>query len=106
MHNFGVHLLEGLGSETNYPKAINLFERAAKLGYAASQTQLGYLYFNGLGVPKDPVKGLAWTIIAAKQGNETAISNQPLYEKNMRSRQVTRAVKDAQTCIESSYKKC
>ncbi len=107
MHNFAIHLSNGLGMEIDYPQAINLFERAAKRGYVASQVQLGHLYFNGLGgVPKDPVKGLAWTIIAAKQGHETAISNQSIMEKNMRSRQVTRAVKDAQTCIESSYNKC
>lgn len=41
-----------------YRKALRYFKKAAKLGNDSSLEKLGYMYINGLGVDKDPIKPL------------------------------------------------
>lgn len=71
-----------------YRKADNLSaefganRRAAELGYAAAQTNLGSMYVNGQGVPQDYNKAIAWYRKAAEQGFATAQYNLGvIYEK-------------------------
>jgi TPR repeat protein len=45
---------------------------AAKLGNAWAQTQVGKLYWSGVGVKRDPEEALAWLEKADKQGEPNA----------------------------------
>ena len=45
------------------------FRRAAEQGYAAAQTDLGAMYANGRGVPKNYPEAVKWYRRAAEQGN-------------------------------------
>jgi TPR repeat protein len=57
------------GSHT--PEAARLW-RAAALGNARAQTQLGYMYQQGLGVPQDYGLAAKWYHLAAEQGEPHA----------------------------------
>ncbi|MHB8447252.1 MAG: caspase family protein [Rudaea sp.] len=50
--------LKGLGTEPDYAKAREWFEKAAAQGNKRARINLGYLYEQGLGVPKDIAKAL------------------------------------------------
>jgi hypothetical protein len=50
--------LKGLGTEPDYAKARDWFEKAAAQGDKRARINLGYLYEQGLGVPKDIAKAL------------------------------------------------
>lgn len=45
----------------------------AEQGYADAQYALGYLYYNGLGVPRNDTLSIQWLKEAAAKGNEEAI---------------------------------
>lgn len=65
----------------DYYTAHREFLRLAKLGHAASQFNLGYLYHHGLAVPRDPVEAAKWYRQAAAQGRvEAQFSLGTLYE--------------------------
>jgi|GEM_PF-2769696 len=51
------------------------YEKAAKQGNVTAQNNLGTLYANGVGVPKNPRKAAYWYKKAADQGNATAQNN-------------------------------
>ena len=59
----------------DYKKAIDLYLEAATKGYAPAQGQLGFLYYNGLGVTKDYAKAAEWYTKSAEQGNARAQCN-------------------------------
>ena len=42
------------------------------LGYAPAQTMLGYMYFTGIGMPKDSTQAVSWYCKAAEQGYSRA----------------------------------
>ena len=44
----------------------------ADQGYASAQFNLGTMYTNGRGVPKDDVQAVKWYRLAADQGNAFA----------------------------------
>jgi len=48
------------------------FHKAATQGNAAAQYHLGWMYEDGLGVPKDDGQAMAWYQKAATQGNAAA----------------------------------
>jgi TPR repeat protein len=47
--------------------AARCFKRSAEQGYAQCQCDLGYMYEEGWGVPKDTVLAYAWYTLAAAQ---------------------------------------
>jgi TPR repeat protein len=51
----------------SYTKAAELFRRAADMGYADAQYNLGYCYKFGDGVPRDLTKSAEWFRKAAEQ---------------------------------------
>lgn len=53
-------------------KAAEWWSKAAAQGYVEAQKSLGQLYFNGEGVPKDPVQAAHWLKKAADQGDAWA----------------------------------
>lgn len=63
------------GVAKDYQKAFTLFSEAAAKGYAPAQSDLGYMYHNGLGVKKDEGKSFEFTRKAAMQGDDTAQYN-------------------------------
>ena len=58
----GRHLLKkGLPGyfPPDYPQAAKLFASSMGMGYSEAQANLGVMYVNGLGVPKDPQKAFS-----------------------------------------------
>jgi uncharacterized protein len=54
-----------------YARAASLLVLEAERGSPVAQTYLGYLYQNGLGVPRDYVVAASWLHQAAEQGEPT-----------------------------------
>lgn len=59
----------GRGVKQNYQQAFALYCRAALLGDAESAYSLGFMYFNGRGLPRDLSLAMHWFKQAAKQGD-------------------------------------
>jgi hypothetical protein len=54
---------------------VRWYRKAAEQGYAAGQTNLGYMYANGRGVAKDDTEAVEWYRKAAEQGNALGQNN-------------------------------
>lgn len=52
----------------DYSTALTLFHKAAEMGHAKAQSNLGILYFSGEGVQKDVNEGILWLKKSAEQG--------------------------------------
>lgn len=52
--------LDGIGTDKNEAKALDLFERAAAQGVSEALADLGLIYINGLGVEKDITKAVQY----------------------------------------------
>lgn len=61
----------GTGVEADLNEAASWYEKAANQGYVKAQTALGLMYLKGEGMP-DTVKGAAWLMRAADQGDAEA----------------------------------
>jgi len=59
----------------DYVNASVWYRRAAELGHAAAQNDLGWLYQNGWGVPRDAGQALYWYRQAATRGDAAAQVN-------------------------------
>jgi TPR repeat protein len=53
-------------------EAVNWYRKAAEQGYAKAQSNLGFMYSNGYGVPKDETAAYMWYLLASGKGNEIA----------------------------------
>ena len=56
----------------DYKTAFEEFKRLAQQGYAGAQTNLGFMYDHGLGVPQDYTQAVHWFRKAADQGDAYA----------------------------------
>jgi TPR repeat protein len=56
----------------SYERAAELFEQAAAQGNSWAQSNLGILYYNGEGVPKDVARGVVLFKQAAAGGDKAA----------------------------------
>jgi len=63
------------GKTQNYEEAVRCYRKAAELGYARAQNDLGVMYANGRGVTKNDEEAVKWYRKAAEQGNATAQYN-------------------------------
>ncbi len=73
-HTVGQAFEYGYGGERSFPKAVTYFKKAAAVGYATSQYELGVIYYNGAdGVAQDQNMAAAYLVLAAKQGNANAL---------------------------------
>ncbi len=54
------------------PASVQGYVDKAQAGDVNAMRMLGAMYYNGLNVPRDPVKGLAWYRKAAEQGSMAA----------------------------------
>jgi TPR repeat protein len=59
----------------NYPLALKYFVPLAQQGNADAQNELGFMYHEGLGLPKDPLKAVYWYTKAAEQDHPSAQFN-------------------------------
>ncbi len=59
----------------DYTTALGEFRPLASQGHAQAQYTLGYMYANGLGVPKRPAVAARWYHLAAQQGHVKAQVN-------------------------------
>ena len=62
-----------LGGEPDYDAAFKLYQSGAAKGDVESETNLGILYINGKGTPKDDAKSVEWLTKAIKDGSMRAI---------------------------------
>lgn len=73
--------------------AVELLRTAADQGDSSAQTNLGVMYYNGEGVPKDLVQACAWWNIAGANGSEVANKNLEIVEKEVTFEQKAKAMK-------------
>ena len=55
-------------TQQDYAEAIRWYRRAAEQGDAAAQNDLGSMYLNGMGVPKNATEAARWYRKSAEQG--------------------------------------
>ena len=67
----------------DYDRALREFRPLAEQGHAQAQVNLGILYSQGRGVPKDSVQAYAWYTLAAGQGDDLAGKFKDHLEKSM-----------------------
>lgn len=72
-HVSSAYLLASIYMETDKNKAAKWLHTAAEKGYAPAQKNLGEMYVEGMGVTKDPQKGIFWLKKAAAQNSAGAI---------------------------------
>jgi len=76
IHNVGVYYSDGLDKyPLDHAKALELWHRAAELGYAEAYTSIGYAYKNGEGVEVDEKKAVHYYERAAVKGSTIARQN-------------------------------
>ena len=71
----GRRYAEGDGTELNYTKAAEWYQKAAMRKHAMAQNNLGNLYRDGNGVRQDSKKAIEWYEKAAARNNEYALYN-------------------------------
>jgi hypothetical protein len=59
-------------AQDGYAEAVRWYSKSAEQGHPNARYDLGYMYYNGYGVPKDPVEANRLFHEAAAQGNERA----------------------------------
>jgi TPR repeat protein len=59
----------------DYPKALKLLRPLAEQGNAAAQSNLGFMYETGMGLPQDRAEAAKWYRLAAEQGRANAQYN-------------------------------
>lgn len=62
----------GRGVRQSYPDAYRYYCKAALLGDPVAAYSLGWMYFNGRGLSRDPELGAGWFLRAAKHGDRYA----------------------------------
>jgi len=59
----------------DFTTALKFWQPLAEQGYAQAQSNLGFMYAKGKGVPQDHKTAVKWYTLAAEQGNAKAQSN-------------------------------
>ena len=72
-------------------EAVDLYRRAADGGLAAAQRNLGALYEDGEGVPRDYLLAYMWYNLAAAQGNVIAGRDRDDLEERLTREQIVEA---------------
>lgn len=71
-HVLAYHYQYAVGIEVDLAKAISLYRSAASAGFAASQNNLGWAYYEGKDVPKSLPDAIYWITRSAEQGEAFA----------------------------------
>ena len=72
IRNMAVVYEHGRGVKQNYAEAYRLYCKAALMGDAQSAYSLGWMYFNGRGLPRDMAFAMHWFRRAAESGDTFA----------------------------------
>jgi len=75
----------------DYDTALQEFRLLAEQGHAQAQLNLGIIYSQGRGVPKDSVQAYRWYTLAASQGDDLAGKFKDHLEKSMTPEQLAQA---------------
>ncbi len=75
----------------DYDRAVQEFRLLANQGHAQAQVNLGIIYSQGRGVPKDNVQAYRWYTLAANQGDDLAEKFKDHLEKSMTPTQLAEA---------------
>ncbi len=75
----------------DYDTAVQEFRLLAEQGHAQAQVNLGIIYSQGRGVPKDNVQAYRWYTLAAGQGDDLADKFKNHLEKSMTLDQIAEA---------------
>jgi localization factor PodJL len=70
MHVTAMMHYEGLGGPKNETSAAEWFKRAAELGLADSQFNIGQLYEVGRGVTQNSAEAYKWYLLASRSGTD------------------------------------
>ena len=80
LFNLGYNYEKGNGVKQDYSKAVEYYTKAANMGHAGAQCNLGNCYFYGFyNVKPDKSKAVKWYTKAANQGNASAQFNLGLF---------------------------
>ena len=90
----------------NYTKAFSEFLSLAEQGNTSAQDNLGVMYENGQGTPKDYSRAHMWWSIAASQGDKIAKKYKLKIEKKLSPTDLSLAQRLARECVEKGYKNC
>ena len=71
----GINSQFSIKTARNLLQAFNYFKVSSDKGYPQAQTNLGFFYEKGLGVPKDMAKAMTLYKSAARQGDPGAQNN-------------------------------
>jgi len=72
---------------------LKWFRKAAEQGDAVAQSNLGFMYHQGLGVQQDFIQAYVWLGFAAAGGIEHARNERAAIESDMTSEQLEEALK-------------
>ena len=64
------------------------------------------MYRRGRGVTRDAVISLMLNILASQQGDQSALSNRKVIEREMISEDIATAKRLASECADNNYKEC
>jgi len=104
IYNLGCDYFTGsCGYPQNHMKALELWHRAAELGYAKAHCSIGNAYYNGEGVEVDKEKATYYYELAAMKGSVFARSNLGIIEH--RSGNMDRALRHYMIAVRSGYSK-
>jgi TPR repeat protein len=87
-------------------EAFGFFKRAARLGHAGAQNNLGYFYYNGVVVKQDYVRAFLWFSLSAAEGFTEASSFRDAAAGYLNKDQILQAQAMAQACKNSRYEMC
>ena len=72
----------------DYATALKEFRALAEQGHAGAQTNLGIMYYDGLGVTQDYIEAERWYRLAAEQGDAGAQGQAPVARLAFQTRPV------------------
>jgi len=91
----------------NYKESFKWHTLAAKQGLKASQSSLGFAYYNGWGVEKDMVMAYAWWSLGSI-GQNQPIDKENLQnlERSLTANEIERAQEIAKRCLDTNFQSC
>ena len=89
-----------------YSTAFKFWHERAANGSVTAQSNLGFMYENGYGTPKDFVSAHKWYNIAASNGDVTARDSRLRLTDEMSKLQLSEALRQAKSCMLSNLKNC
>jgi TPR repeat protein len=97
---------QGQGVTMNYKFAKVWYLESAKQGYANAQFMYAFMLQAGdLGEP-DPLKALAWSEVARRNGREDSSDIGDLSKLQLTEEEIAKASQLAELCLSSNYKSC